>query len=88
MDLRLTFDELQVLLRLVRDEVVSREFAAEWARERREKVRQRRLSCWPPGDAGQIRELLEAVATADRSQWPSGWPISVVEVVGDMARTG
>jgi len=65
MDLRLTVDELHVLLGLVQHEVVSPEFAACWARERRDGLLARRIACWPPQHADRIRELLESMAALD-----------------------
>lgn len=64
--LRLTFDELQVLLGLVQNETVSREFAAQWARERCDGLRARRIACWPPQESDRIRCLVEVVAVMDR----------------------
>lgn len=65
---RLTLDELQVLLRLVQNETVSREFAAQWARERCESLRARRIACWPPQETDRIRRVVEVVAVMDRSE--------------------
>ena len=67
MELRLTFDELQVLLRLVQSETVSREFAARWARERRERLQAHHIACWPPQESARIRRLVEDMAVLDQS---------------------
>ena len=67
MELRLTFDELQGLLRLVQSETVSREFAARWARERRERLQAHHIACWPPQESARIRRLVEDMAVLDQS---------------------